>query len=79
MRIGEWEKRGTAESIPRFTLRNRLVLFRHESSSGGHDLSFSSMPCPVECCLATPSKMGFNRGAGKHRFLSDLACYQFNK
>jgi hypothetical protein len=30
MRIGEWESRGTAESIPRFTLRNRLVVFRHE-------------------------------------------------
>jgi hypothetical protein len=38
MRIGEWEKRGTAESIPRFTLRNRLVLFRHESSSRGLEL-----------------------------------------
>jgi hypothetical protein len=30
MRTGKWESRGTAESIPRFTLRNRLVVFRPE-------------------------------------------------
>ncbi len=43
MRIRTRERRGTGESIPRFTLRNRLVVFRPESSSRGLELSFSGL------------------------------------
>jgi hypothetical protein len=55
MRIGEWECRGTGEVIPRFTLRNRLVVFRPESSSWGLELSFSGLSRPGSLSCQAPA------------------------